>query len=215
MGEEPAGAPEGESPQYGDTWGEDIPPERKAELEELAERQRAWAKQPEATRDDSHFNGVLVTGAEVFYLAARAHAGPDADAELLDAAAARLRSDDSLVRRGISLDALHLEGAILAGAHLGWAILAGAHLEGTFLGQAHLQRADLTEARLQRAVLFWARLEEATLVRAHLEEATLGRARLETLYVNPLRTRGCVPTPPISRWPSASPRPCGSKGLPV
>jgi hypothetical protein len=33
--------PEGESPQYGDRWGEDIPPERKAKLKELADQQRA------------------------------------------------------------------------------------------------------------------------------------------------------------------------------
>ncbi len=55
--------------QPGDKWGDPISEQRQAELKWLAERQREWVGQPEATRGDSVFKGVQLTGADVLWLA--------------------------------------------------------------------------------------------------------------------------------------------------
>lgn len=53
-------------------WGDDITPERLAELKELFKRQAEWARQPNRDMKQSVFASVRLTGAEVFWLAAMA-----------------------------------------------------------------------------------------------------------------------------------------------
>ena len=150
---------------------------------------------------DSLFKGVELTGAEVFWLATRALAGPDGDADALDAADAHLRQD-FVDRPLLDLSALHLEGAFLREAHLEsadlfqahleGAILSEAHLERAYLFQAHLERAILSEAHLERAYLGEAHLEEAYLFQAHLERADLSEAHLERAYLFQAHLEGAI-----------------------
>jgi uncharacterized protein YjbI with pentapeptide repeats len=180
-------------------WGDMPPPERIAELEaRLAE----WARLPEAERGDPvkkegrsafdpygphQWEGGLLSGADVFFLAARALAG-SAELEGIAAAAARLRTTDVSERFSLDLSALRLAGAVLydaqltgatlCGAHLEGVVLADAHLEGVVLYDAHLEGADLRGAQLEGAVLYDAHLERATLLGAQLDGAVLRDAQL-------------------------------------
>jgi uncharacterized protein YjbI with pentapeptide repeats len=115
-------APTGK-PELGDAWGDDISEEREAELQVLFDRQREWAAQPEATRGESVFKGVKLTGADVGWLVGQS--GVDKD---------------------FRVNHLHLEGANLREAHLEEASLTEAYLERANLSMAHLERADLTWA---------------------------------------------------------------------
>jgi hypothetical protein len=119
--------------QHTDWWGDRISEERQAALDALAEQQRTWAEQPEATRGDSPLKGVHFTGAEVFWLAKRVLAGPNGDAAALTAAETRLRAHDFPE----VLSALHLEGVNLGRAHLETLyvnIPAGAHAKSAPFG---------------------------------------------------------------------------------
>jgi hypothetical protein len=182
-----------------DAWGsyDQISDARRADLDARAEEQAAWvASAPDAQRDmeQSAFWRERLTGAEVFYLAARAFAGPDGD---LAAATARLRSADrseyvsfdlsALHLEGVWLDGAHLEGAWLNYAHLEEALLVDTHLEGAFLGAAHLVGARLDGAHLEGALLTLAYLEGALLTRAHLEAADLRAGRLERATLGGVR----------------------------
>ena len=177
---EPGQPQESDERKWGDPL-DTIPAERQKELRELAERQEVWAAQPEGQREleESAFKGVKLNGAEVFFLAAYALAGPEGD---LEAQAARLRAvtlDDYEPWRDIHLSSLHLEGVNLGGAQLQGAYLGQAQLQGADLSWVQLQRADLTWAQLQRAILTWAQLEGAILGQAQLQGAILSGAQLE------------------------------------
>jgi hypothetical protein len=75
-------------------WGDPIGKERKAKLDKLAKQQCAWVAQPADTRGDSVFQGVRLTGADVFWLAVRTLAGSDAlHDELIDASRRLLTAD--------------------------------------------------------------------------------------------------------------------------
>lgn len=162
-------------------WGNPISDERQADLKELADQQRAWAEQPEAERGDSHFKGVKLTGADVFWLAAYALAWPAGDvAESIE----ELRSGYGVKVPALHVDAAylydaHLQGAILTEAHLEEADLSLAHLEEASLHLAHLEKAELSFAHLAGAELSSAHLERAHLWSAYLEQANLGLAHLE------------------------------------
>jgi uncharacterized protein YjbI with pentapeptide repeats len=167
-----------------------------ARLAELSDYEQAWRLDPAGR--PGPFSGRTLTGADVFWLAARALGGAGGD---LEAAAHRLRRalTDPLLRVSLDLAALDLRGAILSGADLRQAILGGAHLEdavlgvtqlqGAFLGGAHLvdtflDRADLqgaflSGADLRRASLFAAQLGGASLKGAVLDDAILTRATLD------------------------------------
>jgi hypothetical protein len=95
--------------QHTDWWGDPISEERQAALDALAEQQRTWAEQPEATRVDSPLKDVHLTGADVFWLAERAIAGPESDEATLATAETRLRSQDPAETLLLDLSALHLE----------------------------------------------------------------------------------------------------------
>jgi hypothetical protein len=125
-------------------------PERIAELEaRLAE----WEQLPkEARGDPARYEGRSafdrrgphswkgpLTGADVFYLAARTLAG-SVEPDALAAAATRLRTSDLEERLDFDLTALNLVGADLTNAHLEHAILSFSDLRGVDLADAHLSR---------------------------------------------------------------------------
>ncbi len=183
----------------GKRWGDPISKERQAELDALAEQQRVWSEQPEAFLGESPFGGAgRLTGADVFWLAARALArwGEETDdVAALAAAQADLRAvaQDTQTGRGVrgkvdlrdthlelaDLMGAHLEGAFLWGVYLEQATLDGAHLEGARLHDASLELADLMGAHLEGAGLQGTHLEQALLFQAHLERADLHDANLQ------------------------------------
>jgi uncharacterized protein YjbI with pentapeptide repeats len=168
-------------------WGELPPPERIAELEaRLAE----WEQLPVDVRGDPakgegrsafdsdgpHSWEGRLSGADIFYLAARTLAG-SAEQEALEAVTTRLRT--RALFGVLDFSALHLDGADLSSAHLDGANLGLAHLEGAELGFAHLEGADLRGAYLEGADLRDAHLEGAELRAAHLERTYLTDAHLD------------------------------------
>ena len=182
--EEPTGASTPE--QHTDWWGDPISAERQAELDALAVQQRTWAEQPAEARGDSPLGGVRLTGAEVFWLAKRALAGPDGDAAALADAGKHLLQDPTtyltaLHLEGANLGRTRLEGAGLFQAQLQGADLFQAQLAGVFLVRAHLEGASLYAAHLEGAFLRQAHLEGADLRFAHLQRADLLQAHLREL----------------------------------
>jgi len=194
--------------QHADWWGDPISRDRQLALDTLAEQQRRWAEQLPATRGgsplkdkDDHF-----TGAEVFWLAKRALAGPEGGPDALAEAERPLgfqhvRGFQGVVERyALNLSALHLEGANLSGAHLAHANLSGAHLEGANLSGAHLAHArlrrahlvgaDFSEAQMEGVNLDGANLALANLFRAHLEHANLSGAHLEHAILSEAQLKG-------------------------
>src|SRR5258708_21833574 len=118
-------------------WGDDIGDKRKAELKALADKQREWVTHPEATRGDSALKDVKLTGADVFWLATYALAGPEASAEELAAKrdelgnSAHFTDVSTLLLQGADLWQAHLPGPPLGGAPPHGARLANAHRQGT------------------------------------------------------------------------------------
>jgi hypothetical protein len=189
-------------PEPAPKWGELPPPERIAALEA---RLAKWEQLPAEARGDPgkgegrsafdskgpHARRGALTGADVFYLAARVLAD-SAEPGAVEAAAARLREGfpwglSALHLDGAELVGARLEGAILPYAHLEGASLHGVHLEGAILTGAHLEGTDtdLTRAHLEGANLRGTHLERTILGGAYLEGANLFESHLETLYVNP------------------------------
>ncbi len=169
----------------GDRWGDEIPEERVRELEEML---RAWDAETDHGDRKGPFDsgpdkvGVQLTGADVFYLAARALVGTTTtDGPIADVAAAReaLMSDPDL-RYSLDLSALQLAGAHLSRAQLAGTYLSGAQLAGTYLGRAQLVGADLSRAQLERADLRYASLDKTT----RLNDATLTGASLDQIILD-------------------------------
>jgi hypothetical protein len=178
----------------GDAWGDSITKERAGELEA-----KLQAREQEA--DHGEWKGpfdigpdkdwVTRTGAEVFWLAARALAGTS-EAQAVADQKERLRRvrDNWGSYYTLRLDGLHLEGVHLLGAHLEGAILGGAQLQGANLSytelqgaglyDAQLQGANLSNTELQRSGLGGAQLQGASFVDAHLEGCDLTHAYLDS-----------------------------------
>lgn len=188
----------------GTRWGDPIGVERQAELMDLADHQRAWADAPDHRGQESAFKGVRLTGADVFWLAAYAMAGPRGD---VAAAQERLRSThidissrlltgfaSTLHLEGADLYEAHLEGAGLGEAHLEGAWLIGTYLNWAWLIRAHLQGADLGSAHLERTLLNGAHLDGANLAQAHLKGAGLIGAHLERADLSRVHVEGAVLT---------------------
>lgn len=175
-------------PPIGERWGEFPSPERQAELEQ---RLLAWDKESDHGERSGPFVDLHLTGADVFWLAAREVGRGNV------ASGRHLLSDPNLL--GLDLFDLHLEGvhldeaqlqdAKLWGAQLQNAWLEGAQLQGVklilaqlhgaHLAAAQLQRASLGGAQLQESSLFEAQLQGASLVDANLQGALLGDAQLQ------------------------------------
>jgi uncharacterized protein YjbI with pentapeptide repeats len=182
MSEEPQ--PQEQQP----AWGDDISDERKAELDA---RVQAWAQEADHGDRKGPLDGVPLTGADVYYLAARTLAG--AEGNVGEAMERLRRARDDALRGNVVLLDLNLSGANLINARLGGAFLGGARLSGAILSyatlteailsvaaldRAHLEGADLSGASLRNATLTEANLHEATLTGANLRNATLTEAIL-------------------------------------
>src|SRR5260221_12531531 len=107
--------------KLGERWGDDISDERRAELVEMLQ---TW----EAEHGDrrSPFDNANLTGADVFWLAARIlfeHAGG------AHSAMEELRSEDYPLEWPTSVSGLHLEAANLSDRHLEAAKFCDAHLD--------------------------------------------------------------------------------------
>lgn len=198
-----------DDPYAGKRWGDEISEERQRELEKRldawdADADHGERKGPFDTRgmDDEEWEQLLLTGADVFYLVARALVGtiPGFSQEPIpDLVAARAVMRDPAIRFMLNVSALRLQGANLSGAQLNGANLfnayldhvdmSGAQLKDAILTGAHLERADFSRAHLASAFLGLAQLRSANfreaqlkgayLVGAHLEGASLVEAHLE------------------------------------
>ena len=162
--------------KLGEAWGESITTGRAAELEA---KLQARGQEAEHGERKGPFHGVLLTGADVFWLAARALAGTSAT-QAVATQMARLRQvrHDGPVRIDPDLSALHLAGASLVRANLAGASLGGANLMGANLHLANLVRADLGGANLAGATLVSANVAGASLGEANLTGAVRGEANL-------------------------------------
>ena len=170
-------------PMTKDAWGDPIDAARKVELDDL---RRVWDANPAGR--PGPFAGRTLTGADVFWLAVSALAGPSGDTALAEK---RLREAqyNALLRAALDLSAVNLQGAVLGGIHLRGAILRRVHLEhatlgvvdlaDTFLAEAQLTGAFLDRATLDRAYLSGARLDCCSLYGAGLKDAVLYGASLD------------------------------------
>jgi uncharacterized protein YjbI with pentapeptide repeats len=114
---------------------------------------------------------VNLSGADVFYLAARALADASTGGAL-ELAQTELRDTQLSYRDVLDLSALHLEGAYLNDAHLERAVLPNARLKGAGLRGAHLEGTALVGAHLEGAGLCGAHLEGK-----HVDAYDLARLR--------------------------------------
>ncbi len=158
-----------QKPPVGEGWGDPISAERKAELDSLIER---WEAETEHGDRVGPLAGIHLTGADIFWLAARFRA----ERSPLRLEGANLSLADLA---DADLTGAHLEGAVLVAAQLQRADLQGSYLQRCVLGDAHLTHAYLRGAHLEHAVLHAAHLEHADLSDAHLDGADLSEARLE------------------------------------
>jgi pentapeptide repeat protein len=128
-------------------WGQPVSAERQAELQSALD---AWnTPNTDHSKRKGPFDGVPLTGADVFWLAVTS------------------RHDEFG-----GVPQLHLEGAILGWVQLAGTDLRGAHLEHAYLFAAYLAGADLRGTHLEGADLFAAHLEGADLRGAFLDSKT-------------------------------------------
>lgn len=162
----------------GDAWSDDISRERQAEL---VQQLQAWRQEVDHGERKGPFDGAKLTGADVFWLAARTLGGTG-EAEAVAEQMERLRRarDDWELQRSLNLEELHLEGADLDEDHLEHATLTNAHLDGASLRRANLDLALLYAVHFSRADLGYASLR-----RANLDHALLRRAKLADANASP------------------------------
>src|SRR5262245_49810411 len=138
LGREAPTAPESQ-------WGARVADARANWLQSRLEAQRL--AQPGKSASPGPFERETLTGADVFWLAAHALAGPGGD---FAAAETRLLAaqGNPLLQVSLDLSRVDLRRAVLSGAYLEGATLGRVRLEGATLGAAHLQGAFLGEAHL-------------------------------------------------------------------
>jgi uncharacterized protein YjbI with pentapeptide repeats len=178
----------------GDAWGESITKQQADVLEAIlqaweAEKEHEERRWPFAIYQ-SVWNGVKLTGADVFWLATRTDKSshrenvPLADVpEDFAGSFEDIPDLSDLHLEGAFLKGAHLEGAVLDGIHLEMAALDEAYLEGASLAEAHLELANLSEAHLEGAIFTEAHLEGAFFGSAHMEGASLGLAHMEGAFL--------------------------------
>ncbi len=173
--------------KVGDAWGESITTGRAFELDEMLQ---AWEQEADHGERKGPFHqqgsGPQLTGADVFWLAARTLAGTSEEQAVAQAMDLLRRAQEDVRFPGLNLSWADLVRANLAGANLGaanlagarlaWANLAGAELGAANLAGAGLAQANLAEANLGAANLAGAFLREANLSGANLSEANLAGA---------------------------------------
>ena len=164
-------ADETSGPRLGEQWGEFPSLERQAELEQKLQE---WDQEDDHGTRPGPFAGFELSGADVFWLAAREIGAGD-----ITAGREKLANPLDNHPNVVELSHLHLEGASLRWAQLHKAYLIGAQLEKVNLVGAQLEEANLVRAQLKGANLAVAQLERAWLVGAVLEGANLAGAKLE------------------------------------
>jgi hypothetical protein len=145
----------------GARWGGSITAERQAELQVYLDR---WSAETHHGTHQGPFDGIPLTGADVFWLAVGSVRDQHGTGPNLHLEGANLE--------GANLRAAHLEGASFREAHLEGADLSEAHLEGADLVLAHLEGASLRGAHLEGADLFGVRLQSADLRSAYFDKAS-------------------------------------------
>jgi uncharacterized protein YjbI with pentapeptide repeats len=164
--------------KQGNAWGESVTKRRAVELEGTLSE---WQQERDHGERRGPFDGIRLSGADVFWLVARVTVGAPKPTAIAKLAKRLLSESDELAKRMLlpAVGDLHLEGAQLEGANLNYALLRYAHLEGAYLFDAFLQGAMLMHAHLERAVLSDAHLEGAFLTEVHAEGAFFVRAHME------------------------------------
>ena len=201
--DEPQQVPEAQTSRFrwdiGDTGdGISLPADRQAQLIRWQYEYQKDVASNKTPRPAGPFAGRVLTGAEVYWLAASLLAAdvkvgnPGATSEhRMQEAFGRLRATktEPLLRVSLDFTKLNLNGAILSGADLAGAVLGKAqlvgavmgvtHLEGAYLGGAVLRDAFLDRANLTKATLAGAQLQGASMREADLSKAELGSANLD------------------------------------
>jgi uncharacterized protein YjbI with pentapeptide repeats len=165
----------------GEAWGQSITQERANDLE--AQRQQ-WAGEAVPCKRQGPFEGIRLTGADVFWLVARTLTAKQSE-PLTIANAARwlleydVQSDDACRwRPKLNLCGAYLSGANLSEAHLLTVDLSNAHLIHVNLSGAVLHDVNLSHADLVAANCSWAVLETVNLAGATMHMVNLGSTRL-------------------------------------
>jgi Pentapeptide repeats (8 copies) len=141
----------------GHAWGESITKRRAANLAGMLQ---AWEQEGDHGKRKGPFDSVWLTGADVFWLAARtafrmdnAHAIPAAAIEPLTRTLQSKVAHSIIPLRELHLDGAIMNGVILSGAQLGQATFLGASLREANLEGARLDGVDLAGANLSGANL--------------------------------------------------------------
>jgi uncharacterized protein YjbI with pentapeptide repeats len=189
-------------PKIGIAWGDDISEERQRELDAIL---AFWDSETDHGRRRGPFHNLQelgvwspllqmrleLTGADVYYLAARALVGTTASyLDISDLPTARTALRNPNLRFDLDLSALCLSGANLAGAQLEQATLGKAQLIGATLSKAQLTGANLAEAQLAEANLSEAQLTDSSLSKTTLERAKLDGAQLTNAFLSEARLTG-------------------------
>lgn len=167
-----------------EAWGDSISSTQAALL---SQHLRRWKVERSHSEHRGPFDGVRLTGADVFWLAGAALTQEIAGLSQ-ENAEQRLREGmrDPEERDALILTQLHLEGAILTSAQLQGALLTGAHLEGADLDGADLTGAVLVQATFDRA----SRLNNAQFAGASLDQVAFDTANLAVLDWESVRVLG-------------------------
>jgi hypothetical protein len=102
MSDEQQGQGQAQTPEprpIGEQWGEAISADRQVQLQGYLDR---WEGEAEHGDRNGPFHEVKLTGAEMFWLAARTPAGATRDPEALEAAQARLQDRPEFVGLDLS-----------------------------------------------------------------------------------------------------------------
>ncbi|HEX6796980.1 MAG TPA: pentapeptide repeat-containing protein [Ktedonobacterales bacterium] len=179
-------ADEGSKRAVGNAWGDDISPERQAELEQ---RLQAWEQEADHHSEqrgpfDRGETILRLTGADVFWLAARTLARvSDAGAIAQQELRLRQAQHDVVMRTQLERATLPLSNASIPSVNLSGAEMLGADLSGAILSGANLSGADMLGANLSSAILSGANLSGAGMLGVNLSHANLLGAHLSNAYL--------------------------------
>jgi hypothetical protein len=167
----------------GTAWGESITISRASELEGVLQ---AWASVDEHGERKGPFDGVKLSGADVYWLAAHTLAYTAGNLATAEHQLRTAKDDVDLRTHLFNPPSLNLQGASLQWAQLQGAILRGAQLQGADLFQARLHGATLDQAQLQGANLHQTHFEEAQ----GRQGAYLGKAQMQKAYLYQAQLQG-------------------------
>lgn len=156
-------------------WGARPTEQQQAKLERMLHQ---WETEGNHGDRRGPFDGEVLNGAEVFWLAVQATRSRIRETEAeIEQFLRDLSTSGSI--KPFRLSELHLEGASLEKARLERANLLQAHLNGANLVRAHLEDAYLQWAHLQGVDLRGGHLRGSNLVDANLQGAVVAGAGLQ------------------------------------